>query len=88
MEIARENLIGGLILSMESPSARMGRLARNEVFFGEQRTLEEVLDRIRGVTADDLRDLAGEVFRPEKALVGVMGRPAALKGLDLSILRT
>ncbi len=87
LDIARENLIGGLILSMESPSARMGRLARNEVFFGGQRTLKDALRGIRKVAVPELRDLAEHFFCPDRALVGVMGRAAALKGLDLDILK-
>ena len=87
VEVARENLLGGLILSLESPSSRMGRLARNELFFGQQRPVEEGVRGIRRVTSRMLVSESRALFRPENTLVGVLGRKDALHGLDLSILK-
>jgi predicted Zn-dependent peptidase len=86
LEVARENLVGGLILSMESASARMGRLARNELYFGRQRSIEETLAGIEKVTGPMVRAMARKIFRPDLALVGVLGKGSAVKGLDLGIL--
>lgn len=86
MEIAKDNLLGGVILSMESASSRMGRLARNELFFGEQRSVKESVDGIKKVTAKAMVAQARELFRSENALVTIMGRESALKNLDLSVL--
>ena len=47
--VAKENLLGGTILSMESASARMGRLARNELYFGRQCPVAEILTGIERV---------------------------------------
>ena len=69
-----------------SPSSRMGRLARNELYFGRQRPVEESIDGIRRVTAKALREASRDLFRPENLLVGVLGQKSALKGLDLSPL--
>lgn len=86
LDVARENLLGGTILSLESPSSRMGRLARNELYFGRQRSVEESIEGIRRVSAKHLRDASRDLFRPENLLVGVLGQKGALKGLDLSPL--
>jgi predicted Zn-dependent peptidase len=86
LEVARENLLGGTILSLESPSSRMGRLARNELYFGRQRPVRESIEGIKRVTAKDLAAASRSLFRKENLLVAVMGRSSALKGLDLSSL--
>ncbi len=86
MEIAKDNLLGGVILSMESASSRMGRLARNELFFGEQRSVRESVEGIKRVTAKAMVAQARALFQPENALVTIMGRESALKNLDLSVL--
>ena len=86
LDVAKENLAGGMILSMESPSARMGRLARNELYFGRQKSLSESLKGVEKVTAKDLQRISMLMFRPENALVGVLGKPGAVKGLNLSLL--
>jgi len=86
LEVARENLLGGTILSLESPSSRMGRLARNELYFGRQRPVRESIEGIQKVTEKALIEAARSLFRRDNLLVGVMGRASALKGLDLSPL--
>jgi predicted Zn-dependent peptidase len=84
--IAKDNLLGGIILSLESPSARMGRLARNELYFGRQKPVQEMIDGITKVTAKDLHARAREVFRADSVLLGVLGRESALKGEPLGLL--
>lgn len=86
LTIAKDNLLGGIILSLESPSSRMGRLARNELYFGRQKPVQEMIEGIKKVTARDIHARAREVFRAEGALLGVLGRESALKGDPLSIL--
>ena len=86
LDVAKENLLGGMILSMESPSARMGRLARNELYLGRQLPVDHVLKGVAKVTSKDVTAMARRLFKPEKALVAVLGKSAATKGLDLSLL--
>lgn len=86
LDIAKDNLLGGAILSMESASSRMGRLARNELYFSRQWPMQEALRGIQRVTGKALVAQARALFKPENALVAVMGHPSALKGLDLAVL--
>jgi len=82
-DIAKENLAGGFILSLESASTRMGRLARNELYFGRQSKIEDAVKSIEGVKAGDVLRVARETFSAGRMLLTVLGRKSALKGVDL-----
>jgi predicted Zn-dependent peptidase len=60
---AKDHIKGGLVLSLESTGARMSNLARQEIYFGRQLPLHEILDGIEQVTADAARRLARRLFR-------------------------
>ena len=61
---AKDHLKGSLMLSLENTSSRMSQLARQELFFGRQFTLDEVLAGIEGVSAADvLRAWPRDLFR-------------------------
>jgi len=70
----KEQMKGSFLLSMESTDVRMSRLARNEMTFQRQVPVEEVLGNIDGITEEDIRRVAGEMFRPEVLSVAVLGR--------------
>jgi predicted Zn-dependent peptidase len=86
IEIAKENLIGGLILSLESTSSRMGRIARNELYFGRQFDVKEAISGVEKVSSSKIIDLARKTFNPKRMNVVILGRKNALKGVDFSIL--
>jgi predicted Zn-dependent peptidase len=62
LERAKSHMRGSLVLSVEDTSARMNRLGKSEIAHGEVITLDEVLDRIDAVTAEDAREVAEEVL--------------------------
>ena len=64
-------LSGGLVLGLEDSGSRMSRLGKAELVFGEILSLEESLDRIRAVTADDVRDLAADLAGRPRSVVRV-----------------
>jgi predicted Zn-dependent peptidase len=78
---AKESLKGGLLISLESTAARMGSLARQEIYFGRQFDVEEILARLEAVEAGEIQELANQFFVPEKAAVTVLGN---LKDFSLS----
>ena len=78
---SKDQLKGSLMLSLESSTARMSNLARQEMYFERFYTLDELIERIEEVTAEDLRDLANEFFRTENIAVTVLGN---LNGLKLT----
>jgi len=54
---AKEHLKGSLMLSLESTSSRMTRLAKQELYFGQYFTLDEILAAIDRVTPADTEAL-------------------------------
>jgi len=52
---------GGLVLGLEDSGARMSRLGRAELTYGELASVEDTLARIAAVTADDVVSLADEL---------------------------
>ncbi len=78
---AKDQLKGSLMLSLESSTARMSNLARQEMYFEHFYDLDELIEKIEAVTADDLQTLAQEFFRPEAVAVTALGN---LNGLKLS----
>jgi predicted Zn-dependent peptidase len=77
---AKNHLKGSLMLSLESTSARMSNLARQELYFGRFYSLDEILQSIGAVTREDVQSLAREFFRPEQIAVTVLG---SLNGFTL-----
>jgi predicted Zn-dependent peptidase len=68
LERAKSHMRGSLVLSVEDTSARMNRLGKSEIAHGEVITLDEVLERIDAVTAEDAREVAEEVLNRPRSL--------------------
>jgi predicted Zn-dependent peptidase len=80
LQRAKDQLKVSIMLSLESTSARMSNIARQEIFFGRQFTLDEILERIDRVTAQDVQRMAREIFGGKELAVTAIGQ---LEGLDL-----
>jgi len=78
---AKDQLKGSLMLSLESSTARMSNLARQEMYFDRFYTLDELIDKIEGVTAEELKELAEQFFHTDSIAVTVLGN---LNGLKLT----
>jgi predicted Zn-dependent peptidase len=70
---AKEHVKGRMVLGLESSAARMSRCARSVLFDIELYTLDELLARIDGVTADDVTALADEFYDPEDLSAACIG---------------
>jgi len=79
LQMARDHLKGSLMLSLESSSSRMSNLARQEVYFGRQFTLNEILAGVDRVTAQDLLRMAVDLFDPRNCTLAVLGKTAGLR---------
>lgn len=71
--LAKRQLVGSLLLSLEVPRHRMNRLAQNELYFGRDVTPEETLAAIEATTPDHLAALARRLFAPGGILTTVVG---------------
>ena len=78
---AKDQLKGSLMLSLESSTARMSNLARQEMYFDHFYGLDELIAKIEAVTADELQELANTFFQTDSVAVTILGN---LNGLRLT----
>jgi predicted Zn-dependent peptidase len=82
---AKDHLKGSLMLSLENTGSRMSYLARQEIYFGRHFGLDETLDGIERVQADDVQRIATDILKGELTLSilgnlkGYRPRPAQLR---------
>lgn len=69
----QQQLKGQIMLSLESPAARMGRLAGFTLHGDRYRPLDEMLAEIDAVTADDVAAVAAEFFPAERQTMVRLG---------------
>ena len=69
----KQQLKGQVMLSLESPGARMGRLAGFVLHDDEYRPLDQMLAEIDAVTAEEIAAVAAEFFAPERQTVVRLG---------------
>ena len=70
---SKYQLKGSLMLSLESSTARMSNLARQDMYFDRSYGLDELIEKIEAVTAPDLQELANEFFHTESIAVTILG---------------
>ncbi|MFQ5851771.1 MAG: M16 family metallopeptidase, partial [Candidatus Binatia bacterium] len=70
---AKSQLIGNTILGLESTDSWMSHLARSEIYLSKRITLEEVSERVRSVSREDIVKLACEIFRTEWMALTLLG---------------
>jgi len=69
----KQQLKGQVMLSLESPAARMGRLAGFVLHNDQYRPLDEMLSEIDAVTPEEVSAVASEFFAPERQTVLRLG---------------
>jgi predicted Zn-dependent peptidase len=70
---ARAQLRAGLLMTLESPAARAGQMARQLLLFGRLIPMEELIGKIEAISTGQVRELAGRIFTggpPTLAAVG------------------
>jgi len=67
----KEQMKGSMMLSLESTSSRMSRLAKNELLLHRDVSLDETLKKINQVTIDDIQAIATEILGQRLALAAV-----------------
>jgi predicted Zn-dependent peptidase len=66
-------LVGNIMLGLESTDSWMSHIARNELYFGKAITTDEICQNIRSVTRDEVIEVARTLFRPEQMAVSLLG---------------
>ena len=88
LQRSKDHLKGSLMLSLENTASRMSHLARQEIYFDRQFGLDETLQGIERVTAEDVQRVAADLFRNGSLAATVLGNinglkiPAARLNLD------
>ena len=70
---AKDHLKGSLMLGLESTSSRMANLARQELYFGRFFGLDEMLQGIEDVTAEEVSSVARELFDGGRIALTALG---------------
>ncbi len=73
LEIAKEQLKGNLLLSLESSDNLMTRLAKNEIYFEAYQTVESILKGIDEVNEEMVKQLASHLFDEQHFCLTVLG---------------
>ena len=73
LEAGKQQLKGQIMLSLESPIARMGRLAGFSLHDDPYRPLDRMLAEIDAVSSDDIAAVAAEFFPPDRQTVVRLG---------------
>lgn len=68
---ARESMRGSIALMMESNQRRMLRLTMEELLLGKHVPIAESLERIRAITAEDVKQVAQRILANNPCLVGI-----------------
>jgi predicted Zn-dependent peptidase len=69
----RGQLVGGMMLGLESTDSWMSHIARNEIYFGKAVTTEEICQGIRAVSRDEVIHLADRLFHPDEMTLTLLG---------------
>jgi len=69
----KEQLKGNLILGLESTSARMSQMARNEINFGRHFTLEDIISKINAVSETDVKKIAERLILEDNLVMTLLG---------------
>ncbi|HWF90595.1 MAG TPA: pitrilysin family protein [Pyrinomonadaceae bacterium] len=73
LRIAKDQAISSILLGLESSSARAGTLARQEIIHGRRISPDEVIEKIRKTTVEELQEVARTYFQTETVALGVLG---------------
>jgi predicted Zn-dependent peptidase len=83
---AKSHLRGGILMGLESTSARMSQLARQEMYFGRYVGPDEVISGIDAVTSREVLELASEIFGRGPLAMTVLGRLEQVSSIPESLV--
>ena len=73
LQLAKEQAISSVLLSLESSSARVGALARQEIVHGRRISPDEIIASIERVTREAVQRLAQACFTTPALALGALG---------------
>jgi predicted Zn-dependent peptidase len=79
---ARAQLRAGLLMTLESPAARAGQIARQLLLFGRLIPVEELVAKVEAISVGAVRDLAGRILSGSAPTVATVGPIDGMIGRD------
>jgi predicted Zn-dependent peptidase len=79
LQRAKDHLKGSLMLSLENTASRMSHIARQEIYFDRQFSLDETLQGIEKVTVSEVQRVAADLFRSGSLAATVLGNVNGLQ---------
>lgn len=76
---AKDQLKGNILMGLESSNSRMANLARQEIYFGQFFSNDEIIARIDAIQPDHVQQMAQTLFDPEHIAVTLLGRLDGIK---------
>jgi predicted Zn-dependent peptidase len=75
----KDQVKGNILMGLESSNSRMANLARQEMYFHEFMSVDQIIARIDAVTAEQVQTMAQRLFVPERIAVTLLGRLNGIK---------
>jgi len=69
----RNQIKGNLVLSLESSNSHMGRIARQEIYFGKYLSVDDTIKAVDKVTAGQIGRIAQQLFTRESLSLSILG---------------
>ena len=73
LRIAKDQAISSILLGLESSSARASTLARQEIIHGRRISPDDVIEKLRKTTIEQLQEVARTYFKSETLALGALG---------------
>ncbi len=73
LESNRAQIKSQLVFGLEGSVNHMGRAAKDEIFFGEPRRIEDLVRRVDAVTREDVMHCAERYADPDDWIVAIHG---------------
>jgi predicted Zn-dependent peptidase len=85
IERTKNQLVGNMILGLESSDSWMSHIAKDEIYFGRALSLDDIIQSVCSVSRDDVVEMAASVLRPDRMALTLLG-DIEKKKLELNIL--
>ncbi len=72
LHYAKKQFIGQMAISNEMKLNEMLAIGRSALFFDQVETIEEVIDKVNAITADQLQETAHEILQPQNLSIRVL----------------
>jgi predicted Zn-dependent peptidase len=73
LTLAKDQALSSILLGLESSSARVSALARQEIIHGRRISPQESIEKLEAVTPEDMQRVARKFFTSESLALGALG---------------